>query len=195
MERLYFSDLEEFCSFISDVYEGNYCEDFDLSIVVHYDFAKDIISTLSQYYDMCYVNIENPDFDGYDREYIISLNEDGLWCTPAFRDDHYIHDEPQVLFIHEDCNSSLLKTISSEVSYEICFVDEMECDGDCDNCPFADLEDEVLDDEDELDVDDDLHGFTLTTTDNDSYKCISFHSTEKIDDISIVKELIKMFAM
>lgn len=195
MEKLYFSDLEEFCSFICDVYEGNCYEDFDLSIVVFYDFAKEIVSTLASEYDICYVNIENPKFDDYDREYIISLNEDGLWCTPAFRENHYIYDEPQMLFIHGDCNSSLLKNIDCEDSYEICFVDEMECDGDCDNCPFADLEDEILDDEDELDVDDDLHGFTLTTTDNDSYKCISFHSTEKIDDISIVRELIKLFAM
>ena len=194
MEKLYFSDLENFCSFILDVYEDNLNEDFDLDIVVHYDFAKDIISTLSQYYDMCYVGIEKPDFDGYNREYIISLNADGLWCTPAFRDDHYIHDEPQMLFIHEDCNSALLKTIKCEDSYEICFAEEVEFDGDCEKCPFADLEDGVLDEED-FEIDDDLHGFTLSTTDDGSYKYISFYSTEKIDDIGVVKELIKLFGM
>lgn len=197
MNKAHFKSVVDLCDAIleiNDLNEDN--EHFEgVSVVGHYEVISEVLNYLvkNTNLEMYDINLCPSEINGYYDEYILSVDQDGdIWCQEAKYEGRYFQTEKEIIFVHSDVNSKFAVTNKGQEMIEFEYIDE--CDGDCENCPLADLEDEILDDED-FEIDDDLHGFTLTTTDNDSYKCISFHSTQKIDDISIVRELIKLFAM
>lgn len=197
MNKAHFKSVVDLCDAILEINDLNEDNEYfeGVSVVGHYEVISEVLNYLvkNTNLEMHDINLCPSEINGYCDEYILSVDQNGdIWCQEAKYEGRYFQTEKEIIFVHSDVNSKFAVTNKGQEMIEFEYIDE--CDGNCENCPFADLEDEILDEED-FEIDDDLHGFTLTTTDDDSYKCISFHSTEKIDDISIVKELIKMFNM
>lgn len=66
----------------------------------------------------------------YDKEFQISIMDGVIYCNPIFarKQDGYKHDRyldtyGDVVFVHQDCNSSMLKHIESKDIYEFSISD------------------------------------------------------------------------
>ena len=110
-----------------------------------YDDIIEVTKELLCYADtMVYdIEIEAPEMAGYDNEYYLTLDRDmEVWCEKAYQEEHdsYLYSETNYVLIADDCNSAILKEIECNELYEVSydFEDESdECDGDCENCKFA----------------------------------------------------------
>ena len=198
MEKLLFDDVANLCDAIlevNDLYEGN--EDFyGVSIVGHYDIIAEVLNYLlkTTSLEMYDISLCPSEVNGYYDEYILSIDLEGmLWCEEAKHGDRYLQTEKEVIFVHSDVNSKFVIANKDQAMIEFDFEDSCDCDCDCENCLYSEIDDSDFDFAERLDIDDDLHGFTFATSNGDSYHSISYHSTEKIDDINIVKELIELF--
>lgn len=206
MKKLWFEDVECLCLDIVDKFENFLDADNDISVLAKYEVAKEVISELCLYYDIQSVHIERPDWDFYEDEYLVSVNYDGIWCMPAKTENGYLSDDNTILYVHEDCNSKVLNSIKGNivVEFAICeldcecneecldFDEEFECDGDCENCELDELEPSGVELAAIVDEEDNLRGFTCSSSDENSYHSVSYYSTEILDDDRLDK-LMKIF--
>lgn len=127
--------------------------------------------------DIC---LETPDSTGYDKEFILYLTEDGVSVCKMFEDDKYYNEYPDVAFVHEDCNSKMLKYIESRMIFEFAFDDDCDFDDDdcndsCDECRYRDFCDEINDSEFDDEFDDESY-----CDDCDCYECDNRIRSDKI---------------
>lgn len=179
--------------------------------------------------DIC---LETPDSTGYDKEFALCLTEDGVSVCKMFENGKYYNEYPDVAFVHEDCNSKLLKNIESRMIFEFALDDDCdsddeddECDIPCDECRYHDFceccdeddDDEFIDAFDDeyesycddcdcyecdnrirsdkikchesvpekhvdyaKDKDGDLHGFTVSKGDENTYMAYSLYTSDKL---------------
>ena len=206
MKRLCFEDYEAFACAFADVYnDSKKLDDLaDIQIIAKYDAAKEIVTELlCMGFPLFDIYLCNPEINGYDGEYYISLNQDGIWCEQALVDGRYLDTESCNTFIFDDCNSAILKHIGSsrvnEVYVGTCedcdFNDGMSYgihvghDDECDKCEFRDecREMEMAELKGEIEsAEDEMPGFTISKSDGRSSTTISFYSTDK--------ELVKTMA-
>lgn len=200
MKELFFKDTDNLCLHILDIFDNFATDEFDIGVIAKYDVARRVLSGLCSVYDICEVEIESQDYCGYDKEFIIALNKDGVWCEPAYRNGRYLEDETTIVFIHEDCNSAILKAVKPILAYvfsvgddsecEEVFYDD-ECDENCEECPYFEYGSNV--EFEDLDYDEDgLHGFSLSFSDDESRRFVSYYSTENINE-DILNMLIEQF--
>lgn len=206
MKRLEFNDIYEIMDVMSESYD-NLC-DSDLYPVITAYGKYDVIKELLEEFladgfeisgDIC---LETPDSTGYDKEFILYLTEDGVSVCKAFEYGKYLNDYPDVAFVHEDCNSKMLKNIESKLIFEFTFDDEHdekdddEFDNDdscCDDCDCYECDNRIRSNDikcnetvaDKLveyskDDNGDLHGFSVSKGDGDSYMSYSLYTSDKL---------------
>ena len=85
-------------------------------------------------YDICNITYEHIDWDGYDDEYILSMNHDGIWLEKFKREDgKYLTDESTITYILDNCSSKVIPYCKGKAVYEVTVgIDEDDCD--CDDC-------------------------------------------------------------
>lgn len=149
MDRLAFSDYEDFIYEINDKFSLLTDKFDDISIIAKYEDAKEIIRKFAILeYEMVSVDIHRPEWNDYTDEYLISLNFDGIWCEPMKHDDNYIDDESAITYILDNCSSKVINHCKSEKIYEVCIgedeADETDQDIECvckeydkNNCPSS----------------------------------------------------------
>lgn len=208
MKKMEFYDVEDFCLEVIGMYE-DFCgsPDYDIAIISKYDEAREIIEYLTRTFPLYDIHICPPVINGYLDEYIISINEDGLWCEPAKSENGYLYDESTVTYVMDNCSSAVLKQLGGAFKYEVCihecFKDE-ECESctiSCCDCDIADFCDNFDDDyeyedcelcdcaETSLEVDDDMHGFSISESNRNGNYSFSFYSTSK----NLVDEMLALF--
>lgn len=200
MKRLEFNDIYEVMDTMSESYD-NLCEN-DLYPVITAYGKYDVIKELLEEFladgfeisgDIC---LETPDSTGYDKEFVLYLTEDGVSVCKTFEHGKYLNDYPDVAFVHEDCNSKMLKNIESKLIFEFAFDDELEDDYDescCDDCDCYECDNRVRSKDNKCDesvlekyVDyskdenGDLHGFTVSKGDGNSYMSYSLYTSDKL---------------
>lgn len=83
-------------------------------------------------------------YDGYDKEFIVTVDEDGVSVEKAFYEDNYLLSAPDIAYIDNECSSKILRSIESDECIEIEFSDDVDEDTDekdnndlvnCDDCP------------------------------------------------------------
>lgn len=135
IKTLHFEDCEDFVCAVSDVYDKVKSDDEynSVDVVAKYEDAKEIIRALVGIgYGIAFVNeFGDPEWDGYDDSFVISLYDDEIWCEPVKRKDGYIFVEADVVYIFDDCNSKIIPNIESNEVYEVEIGD---FDYDCKNC-------------------------------------------------------------
>ena len=115
MNRLLIEDMIDVAKAMYDMIK-NGCE--DICFIGKYDDAAMLIKELLMVYDETHiqqVSIESIDWDGYDKEYIVTLDHDfNVWCEKAYQEEYkrnLIIGENCVL-IADDCNSKILDNIT-----------------------------------------------------------------------------------
>ena len=106
-----------------------------ISVYGMYDVIKDILEDLIASGVSIANEIELQDYDVayYDKEFVLYLTVNGINVEKIWHDDTYYYGSADISFIHEDCNSKLIKYVDSKTIYEFGYdEDEDECD--CDEC-------------------------------------------------------------
>lgn len=192
IKTLHFENYEGFACAVSDTYDRVKSDDEynSVDVVAKYEDAKEIIRELVGIgYDIAFIDkFGNPEWDGYDDSFVISLLDDEIWCEPVKRDDKYIFIEADVVYIFDDCNSKIIPKIESDEVYEVGIGNYDDCDGDCENCNCSD-ETYLHTSEDE---DGNAHGFTASRLDGDSYMSYSYYSSDELSHEDIQK-ILKAF--
>ena len=140
MKNLYFDDFEDFSCVIADKFDRLDKENFeDIAVIAKPNEIKEIFKELvCMGYDICNITYERIDWDGYDDEYILSMNHDGIWLEKFKREDgKYLTDESTITYILDNCSSKVIPYCKGKIVYEVTVGidedDECGCD-DCDDC-------------------------------------------------------------
>ena len=190
IKALHFEDLEDFACVMSDMYDRVKSDDEynSVDVIVKYEDAKEIIRELvGMGYGITFIDkFGDPEWDGYDDAFVISLLDDEIWCEPVKRENGYIFVEADVVYIFDDCNSKIVPKIESNEVYEVGIGEDYDdCDGDCKNCDCHD-ETYLHTSEDE---DGNTHGFTASKSDGNSYMSYSYYSSDELSHEDIQKML------
>lgn len=112
-----------------------------ISVYGKYDVIKDILEDLIASGFSIANEIELQDYDvaHYDKEFVLYLTKNGINVEKTWNDGTYYYGSADISFIHEDCNSKLIKYVDSKTIYEFGYdEDEDECD--CDDCDDSEEE-------------------------------------------------------
>ena len=128
MRRLFFEDVHELSNkMIHDVLKGSEC----VSAVCHYELATALLSELIQSdIPIGQIDISDYEWSGYDREYMITIMDGNVYCNQAcgrkvdgYSKDEYIESSSDIVYVHQDCNSKILKYIDCDEIYEFSIYD------------------------------------------------------------------------
>ena len=140
MKNLYFDNFEDLACVIADKFDELNKENFeDIAVIAKPDEVKEIFKELVCIgYDICNITYERIDWDGYDDEYILSMNHNGIWLEKFKREDgKYLTDESTITYILDNCSSKVIPYCKGKIVYEVTVGidedDECGCD-DCDDC-------------------------------------------------------------
>lgn len=151
MKRIIFEDVHELSAeMLHDALNFSDC----VSAVCHYDMATALLSELIQSeVPIGQINISDYEWSGYDKEYVISLMDGNVYCSPAYRmkkdgyhRDSYLETYADVMYVHQDCNSMVLKYIDCDKIFEFSVNDYDEIDDgyECCDCHSELNEDEIV---------------------------------------------------
>ena len=190
MEKFLFEDIEGFVDKFLEEYE-NYenDKDFDgISIVAHYEHIRDILNYLvkNTCFEVYDVELKTYESDFYRDEYTLVVDEDKkFWCQKVKFDKGYLHLEEKVIFVHSDVNSQFVIKNEGENMIEFDFATEEETECDCNECcGCCEYNNELA-----IESDDNMHGFTVNRSDENSYYSYSFYSTNE----KLVEERARLF--
>ena len=119
---------------------GNVDDDYPvISVYGKYDVIKDILEDLIASGVSIANEIELQDYDvaHYDKEFVLYLTKNGVNVEKTYdvESDAYLSGSADISFIHEDCNSKLIKYVDSKTIYEFGYDEDDECGcDDCDDC-------------------------------------------------------------
>ena len=134
MKNLYFDDFEDLACDIADNFDMVKDDFGDIAIIAKYEEAKEIIAKLSCIgYSLESIRMSRPEWENYHDEYLISLNNDGIWCEEMKSDGKYLTDESTITYILDNCSSKVIPCCKGKNVYEVTVgIDEDDCD--CDDC-------------------------------------------------------------
>ena len=117
---------------------GDIDDDYSvISVYGKYDVIKDVLEDLIISGVSIANEIELQDYDVsyYDKEFVLYLTKNGVNVEKIWHNDTYYYGSADISFIHEDCNSKLIKYVDSKTIYEFGYdEDENEDECDCSEC-------------------------------------------------------------
>lgn len=121
MKRIVFEDVHELSAeMLHDALNFAEC----VSVVCHYDLVTLLIEELIKSdIQIGQIDLTN-EWTGYDREYFVYIVDGCVFCEPAFRNvkdgghDCYLEMGADIMYVHQDCNSKLLKSIDCATIFE-----------------------------------------------------------------------------
>lgn len=181
MKKINVSCVEELCEIYNDIVDDLKDSDAHAEIIANYDEAREIIKELIFYgYEIAYIDIADPTLDEYNDEFSICVIEGKIWCEKARVDDIYPFSDATIAYFMDDVNHKVTSAYDKgTVMYEVHIVDE---------------EDEVESDISIAREGDDMHGFTLTQSDEHGYSSYSYYSTDTIDGYTL-ERLLDIFGV
>ena len=109
-----------------------------ISVYGKYDVIRELLEDLIASGVSIANEIELQDYDvaHYDKEFVLYLTKNGTNVEKTYdvESDKYLSGSADISFIHEDCNSKLIKYVDSKTIYEFGYDEDDECDCDCDGC-------------------------------------------------------------
>lgn len=144
MKRIVFEDVHELSTeMLHDALNFSDC----VSAVCHYELATTLLSELIQSeVQIGQIDLTN-EWTGYDKEYFVYIVNGYVSCEPAYRSvgngghDKYLEMSANIMYVHQDCNSKVLKYIDCDKIFEFA-VEEFDESDDC--------EEECLDNSDDI---------------------------------------------
>ena len=113
-----------------------------ISVYGKYDVIKELLEDLIASGVSIANEIELQDYDvaHYDKEFVLYLTVNGINVEKTWNDGTYYYGSADISFIHEDCNSKLIKYVDSKTIYEFGYDEDDTCS--CDDCECACEKDE-----------------------------------------------------
>ena len=140
MRNLYFDDFEDLACDIAGKFDMVKDDFGDIAIIAKYEEAKEIITELSCIgYSLESIRMSRPEWENYHDEYLISLNNDGIWCEEMKSDGKYLTDESTITYILDNCSSKVIPYCKGKIVYEVTVGDD---EDDCDSSECACKKDE-----------------------------------------------------
>lgn len=190
-----FEYVEDFADCIVERVEND--DELFLTVVGKFKEIKDIIKEIITISDVDFesICIESPDSNGYIDEYVLDCwCGDGvvqIGCEPAKRDGRYLNLTGDETYIFDNCNHKLTSFCEGSKLYFVNIEDECNCDKECDtDCPCDCHNTPTRTLEFAKDEAGNIHGFSYSKSDNNSYTECSYYSSTNISD----KQLKEMFA-
>ena len=136
MKNLYFDDFEDFSCVIADKFDRLDKENFeDIAVIAKPNEIKEIFKELVCIgYDICNITYERIDWDGYDDEYILSMNHDGIWLEKFKSENEYLTDESTITYILDNCSSKVIPYCKGKNVYEVTVGIDEDDECECDDC-------------------------------------------------------------
>lgn len=136
MQNIYFDDYSDLACDIADKFDMVKENFEDIAVIAKPDDVKEIFKELVCIgYDICNITYERIDWDGYDDEYILSMNHDGIWLEKFKREDgKYLIDESTITYILDNCSSKVIPYCKGKIVYEVSIGDECDCAECCGCC-------------------------------------------------------------
>lgn len=141
MKRIIFEDVHELSvEMLHDALNFSDC----VSTICHYEIATTLLSELIQSeVPIGQINISDYECSGYDKEYIVTIMDGCIYCNPAYGvHGKYLDAFADIAYVHQDCNSMVLKHIDCDKIFEFSvneiddtdtYRDECKCDSDSDS--------------------------------------------------------------
>lgn len=111
--------------------------DYGVSFITKYENTTIILKELLGYAELMpiLIDVSDPLFDGYDKEFIISVTDNGeVFCEKLFRNNGYLHPTDGVIYIFDDCDDECL---SHFYGYN-CFLVNVNIDNGVESCCCSD---------------------------------------------------------
>ena len=175
-------------------------EDIWISVCCRYQQAIDLIKDLLIYPEtrIGSINICDAKFCDYNDEYLIDIFcSDGAVCVSCEQlksEEGYYNCTGNILYIFGNCSSLVLSNCDYDTYYEVDVLeyDDTGTDTYEDNICEDSIENILCNDVDVVfQSDDDMHGFTASKGDGNSYKSFSLYTTEDISKDEMMKMLTK----
>lgn len=192
MDRLWYKDVEDFADSLSEIYKTLNKDDFeDVSVIAKYEEAKELLACLVHTFEIVSIEMHRPDLDDYYDEYLLSINNDGVWVAPFKRDGKYLHDESTVVLVLDNCSSACIPHCKGNVILEVGIGEDYDeccrcCCEDCKKCKESNDNHVIVYSDDETGS---THGFTASKSDVDSYVSYSYYSSDVLDKEDIAEML------
>ena len=122
MERLEFLTYEDFACEIADKFDAVSAVDDcnDVAVIAKYAEIKEIFKELVCIgYDICDVELEFPDMDEYNDEYVLALSVSGIWIEKFKREYGYLDDISTITYILDNCSSKAISHCLGKKVYEV----------------------------------------------------------------------------
>ena len=119
MQKLCISDFQEIIDNIKKIKKEH--PDSDIAIIGEYGYAKEIVQQLIiNGYDIENIEIETPELDGYEHEFIVTLDEYcQVWCERALCGTYLYNCSDYVFFIECADNTALTEHAESSFQYDV----------------------------------------------------------------------------
>lgn len=108
--------------------------DFGISFITKYDNAVIVLKELFKDGELTpfLINISDESYDGYNKEYVISVSNDGnVFCEKFYRKDRYIMPDNGINYIFKDCTD---ECISHLYKHQDCIFIDTDFDSDVVSC-------------------------------------------------------------
>ena len=136
MKRLVFEDVHELSvEMMHDALNFDDC----VSAVCHYDMATALLSELIQSeVPIGQINISDYEWSGYDKEYTVTIMNGNVYCSPlygmkkdGYSRDTYLETYADIMYVHQNCNSMVLKYIDCDRIFEFSVEESDDCEEEC----------------------------------------------------------------
>lgn len=179
MVTLHFDTFEDFACNISDKLDSLTDEFGTISVIAKYEEAKEIIKELLRMsYNIASIELHDSMYEHYYDEYIISIsNTDAVanvWCEKLKNENGYLYDESNITYIMDNCSQKVVKYCNATFVYEV------------------GVGKEDYDDNDIVNNEEDIHGFTLSNTDGNGYQSFSYYTTNQLSENDIQNMIEKL---
>ena len=167
MKQLHFVDYKELAKNIVDTFSSVNSEEYEVSVIAKYSDAKEIFKELIALgNDIASVELHDEGYEGYYNEYILVLNSLGLWSQKFKIASGYLTDYSDVTYIMDNCSCKVIPHCEGETVYEVAVGEDDEFDL-------------------KNDMNEDIHGFTLSSGDDRGYHSISYYTTNPLSEEDI----------
>lgn len=143
LNKMRFNTYKDFAKHLLETFEKS--TEYNIDIIAKYDESVNIIREMILLgFDVRSITIDDPDFNLYEDEYVVSLSsidwDKELWCEPMKRKDGYVYSEAEYTYLLDTCSSKVIPYCGDHY-YEVRVseIDETESeaksdDSDCNNC-------------------------------------------------------------
>ncbi len=178
MDRLEFETFKDFACEVADKFDDVIKVDAynDVSIIAKYEEIKEIFKELVCLgYDLCNITLKMVDWGGYDDEYILSISSEGIWIEKFKREKGYFEDESTIIYVLDNCSSKIIPYCKGEIVYEVAVGDNTN-----DNKDYMIDDKSISEIKYSKDNEGDMHGFTASRSDGNSYYSYSVYTSDKL---------------